>query len=141
VETESAINHGVSSEIVLWVNNPTYVKTIGWSLGLQNGNQWVPTYQQGPFDNSISGNGYRVGLNAYNGSTTPSKSTDYIANTDCIISSTGGTGVSISIKDIAGNSLATGLTALTRERLAIGMRVNFGNYSVAPAVSVFQVSG
>lgn len=52
-----------------------------------------------------------------------------------------GSGVSITIKDSLGNTIASGLTTLARERLAIGQQISWGGFSVAPTVAVFQVGG
>jgi len=56
---------------------------------------------------------------------------------DIIITSTGGVDVSITIKDPAGNVIASGLTSLTAMFLPIGYKINFGAFTTAPTVNVF----
>jgi hypothetical protein len=138
---ESAVNQGVASQFSIWNEGARYIKTIGFSMGLQNGNQWVPTYLTGPFDNSVSGEGYFVGLNCYNGAKTPTASETYTASTDLLVNSTGGTGVNITIYDQFGNAILTGLTSLSAFRMSIGMQINFGAFTASPTVSIYQVSG
>jgi len=65
-------------------------------------------------------------------------STDYlIEGSDVILTSTGGTGVSITIKDDAGNTVAGSLTTLTAQHIPNGFQVNWGGFSVAPTVTMF----
>jgi len=65
-------------------------------------------------------------------------STDYlIEGTDVVLTSTGGTGVSITIKDFAGNTVASSLTTLTAVHFPNGFQINFGGFSVAPTVTMF----
>jgi hypothetical protein len=65
-------------------------------------------------------------------------STDYkIVGTDVILTSTGGTGVSITIKDGAGNTIVGSLTTLAAQSLPNGYIINFGGFSVAPTVNVY----
>jgi len=69
---------------------------------------------------------------------TPFPSTDYTANgSDLIINVTGGTGVSITIKDGAGNTVQSGLSTITQTLLPYGFKINFGTFTSVPAVSVF----
>ena len=56
-----------------------------------------------------------------------------------MITSTAGTGVSITLKDSAGNTIASALTTLTAQTLPVGFRINFGAFPVAPTLSVFGV--
>lgn len=71
---------------------------------------------------------------------TVAASTDYvISGPPIMVTSTGGTGVSITIKDGAGNAV-TGLSALatvTGQYIPSGYKINFGAFSVAPTVTVF----
>jgi hypothetical protein len=114
------------------------LKTIGFSFGKQS----TPFYVQ-------SGGQYHIGINiALEGVATPIASTDYMANTDFLINCSGGTGVSISILDDFGNTIASGLKALgtgiagnAPYRMSQGMHINFGAFTAAPTVSVYQVSG
>ena len=65
-------------------------------------------------------------------------STDYvIQTTDVLITSTGGTAVSITIKDNLGNTIQSGLTTLTAYQVVQGYKVNFGAFSGAPTVTVW----
>ena len=71
-------------------------------------------------------------------SSTVVASTDYqMDGTSMTITSTGGTGVSITIKDNLGNTIASGLTTLTAQQIPFGFKLNFGAFSVAPTVTVF----
>lgn len=78
--------------------------------------------------------------NLTGGASAPVASTAYlVAHTDIILTVSGGTGVSISIKDGAGNVISSGLSTLTRERIPRGFKVDFGGFSVAPTVSAWFV--
>jgi hypothetical protein len=69
-------------------------------------------------------------------------SVDYsIIGSDMYITSSGGTNVSITIKDKNSNTVASGLTALNMQVLPVGWVINFGAYSVAPTVSVYFAGG
>ena len=68
----------------------------------------------------------------------PVASTNYVVNGDNFyVTSTGGTGVSISIKDASSNVEASGLATLTREYVPFGYIINFGAFSVAPTVTIY----
>jgi len=70
----------------------------------------------------------------------PTANTDYVVSvTDLVITCSGGTGVSITIKDASGNTIASALTSLTCVFLPIGYKINFGNFTVAP--TTMYVSG
>ena len=67
----------------------------------------------------------------------PTASTNYVVyGIDIYVTSTGGTGVSITITDQADNTILSGLTTLTHLFLPIGWKINFGAFSVAPTVTV-----
>jgi len=71
------------------------------------------------------------------GTGSPAPSTDYrVADVDVMIQVTGGTGVSITIKDPAGNIVISGVSTLPRTLLPIGYTINFGAFTVAPTVIV-----
>lgn len=125
----SAVNPGM--HLNEWFDSaPISVKTIGISFGKQSTPFYVP------------GSGQAViGIGGRSGSSTPVASKDYRANTDFIINSSGGTGVSISILDDFGNTIASGLTTLAAFRISQGMHINFGAFSATPTVSVYQVGG
>ncbi|HVP24247.1 MAG TPA: hypothetical protein VMS77_10095 [Conexivisphaerales archaeon] len=139
IQNESAIYPGDPSQFAIWNGGAKYLKTIGFSLGLQNGSQWVSSYLTGPFNNNVAGVGYLVGPNTYNGAKAPTASTVYTASSDLIVNSSGGSGVNITIYDQLGNVILSGLSSLSGFRMSIGMRVNFGAFTAAPAVTVFQV--
>lgn len=66
----------------------------------------------------------------------PEASTDYVAEGfDMVITSTGGTGVSITIKDPNGNTVVSGLTTLNGYYLPRKYKINFGGFSVTPTVT------
>lgn len=68
---------------------------------------------------------------------TPVLSTDYtIREVDQYLVSTGGTGVSITIKDPAGNTVESGLATYAKI-IPAGFKINFGAFSVAPTVTSF----
>ena len=67
----------------------------------------------------------------------PAANTDYVvAGVDIFITSSGGTGVSIAIKDQNDNMVAFGLATLTAQFLPVGYKINFGAFTSAPTVTV-----
>jgi hypothetical protein len=74
-----------------------------------------------------------------NGSTaTPSASTDYVVQgSDLLVTVSGGSGVSITIKDGAGNTVQSGLTTITQMLLPYGFKINLGGFSSPPTILVF----
>ena len=67
----------------------------------------------------------------------PVASTSYVVEVcDQIITSTGGTSVSITVKDAAGNTLLSGASSLTNYYLAAGWSIDFGAFTAAPTVTV-----
>jgi len=67
----------------------------------------------------------------------PTASTDYeVVTTDICLTSSGGTGVDITIKDNAGNTVASGLATLSAQWLPLGYKINFGAFAAAPTVIV-----
>jgi hypothetical protein len=67
-----------------------------------------------------------------------SASTDFtVTGVDILLNSSGGTGVSITVKDAAGTTVASGLATCTALFLPVGSVVNFGAFSGAPTVVVF----
>jgi len=90
-----------------------------------------------PFGTTAWG-GSNPAIAPYGTAATPSASTNYrIAGVDVFITSTGGTGVSITIQDNKGNTIASGLTTLTMQFIPVGFMINFGAFSPAPTVTVF----
>lgn len=75
-----------------------------------------------------------------NNSTIIASKTYIINGIDLIANSTGGTGVSITIKDAQGNTITTGLTELNAFYLPKGYSINFGTFSVAPTVTFHAVN-
>jgi hypothetical protein len=83
-----------------------------------------------PFHNTNN----TVGLN---GGANVEASKDYtVKSVDIIVSSAGGSGVSIAIKDPAGNTIASGLATLSPTYLPVGYKINFGAFTEAPTVVV-----
>lgn len=71
-------------------------------------------------------------------SSTPSADTDYtIVSFDQLITSTGGTGVNITIVDPSNNVVASGLTSLSAQFLPIDYKINFGDFTAAPTATTF----
>ena len=67
----------------------------------------------------------------------PTANMDYVvAGVDIFITSSGGTGVSITIKDQNDKTVASGLATLTVQFLPIGYRINFGSFTSVPTVTV-----
>ena len=65
---------------------------------------------------------------------TPTASTVYtVEGTDLMLAVSGGTGVSITIADAAGNTVQSGLTSYSGV-LPIGYSINLGGFSVAPTI-------
>lgn len=77
-------------------------------------------------------------IGSYGGTTaTAVASTDYtVVGGTMIMFVTGGTGVSASVKDAAGNTMESGLTTTFTRTLPKGYKINFGAFSGAPTVLV-----
>jgi hypothetical protein len=84
---------------------------------------------------------YESGLQICAGSTAvPVASATYtITGNDILISSTGGTDVSITIYDTYGMPKYTGQPALNMLTLPAGFKINFGAFSVAPTVQIDSI--
>ena len=91
-----------------------------------------------PFTTTVpSGGSAWMGPGAPSGTAAPVASTSYrVEVCDQIITSTGGTAVSITIKDAAGNTLLSAATTLTNYHLAAGWSIDFGAFTAAPTVTV-----
>jgi len=91
-----------------------------------------------PFTTTVpSGGSAWMGPGAPSGTAAPIASTSYrVEVCDQIITSTGGTSVSITIKDAAGNTLLSGVSTLTNYYLAAGCSIDFGAFTAAPTVTV-----
>ena len=87
-----------------------------------------------PFDsisNSVSAIVYS------GGSKSPSANTDYtVVHSDIFITCSGGTGVTITIEDSDGNTMASDLSRLSNEYLPVGSRINFGSFETAPTTMI-----
>jgi len=96
---------------------------------------WTPTNQiTNPFKTAASQNFIAPGGSASG----PTASTVYVIGvSDVFITSSGGTSVSITIADAAGNAIESGLGTLTNKYVPRGYSVNFGAFSVAPTVTVW----
>ena len=93
----------------------------------------------GRITNSVNTTNNTIG--SYGGTTgVPVASIDYtIVGGTMMITCTAGTGVSITLKDGSGNTVASALTTLTAQTLPVGFRINFGAFSVSPTLTVFGV--
>ena len=91
-----------------------------------------------PFTTTVpSGDSPWMGPGAPSGTAAPVASTSYRAEVcDQIVTSTGGTSVSITVKDAAGNTLLSGASTLTNYYLAAGWSIDFGAFTAAPTVQV-----
>lgn len=91
-----------------------------------------------PFTTTVpSGGSAWMGPGAPSGTAAPVASTSYrVEICDQIITSTGGTSVSITVKDAAGNTLLSGASTLTNYYLATGWSIDFGAFTAAPTVTV-----
>lgn len=100
---------------------------------------YLPGLITNPFNNTND----KIGMHNFQGSTyaaVPVAQRSYTAVlTDLLVTSTGGTGVSIDLKDENANTYATGLTTLTSVYLPINHIINFGNFSVDPTVTVVGI--
>ncbi len=110
-------------------------KSEGWFIGCKSVKA-VASYNPLPvITNAWNETDDTVGLEGIGATFTAS--TDYtVWGTDIIITSSGGTGVSFTIKDSAGGTIATGMTTLTAQFIPAGCKVNFGGFSGAPTVIV-----
>lgn len=117
------------------LTNPDIISLPGNAIDLQiRGNLGFNPYGNiaNPFDNINNLAGLPAG-----GSSTPLASTDYtVRGVDCFLTVTGGTGVSITLKDPSGSTFASGLADLTAKWLPRGFRINFGAFTVAPSTTV-----
>lgn len=102
--------------LIYWEGNP---------LGLANTHEFkthVNSNYLTPFSNGDSAS--------------PTASTAYLVQgSPVFITSTGGTNVSITIKDSLGNTVLSGLATLTAQYVPVGYTVNWGAFSVAPTVT------
>ena len=91
-----------------------------------------------PFTTTVpSGGSPWMGPGTPSGTAAPLASTSYrVEVCDQIVTSTGGTSVSITIKDAAGNTLLSGASTLTNYYLAAGWSIDFGAFTAAPTVTV-----
>ena len=91
-----------------------------------------------PFTTTVpSGAPPWMGPGAPSGTAAPVASTSYVVEVcDQIITSTGGTSISITVKDAAGNTLLSGATTLTNYYLAAGWSIDFGAFTAAPTTTV-----
>ena len=90
----------------------------------------------GKFPNPFNNTNATVGVSGNTGS--PSANATYTAQgPDMLITSTGGIGVSITIRDPYGNTVLSGASTLTAQRLPFGYTINFGPFTTAPTVTVF----
>lgn len=82
-----------------------------------------------------------IGAFGMNG-TTPIASQKYVAaNTNYLITCSGGTSVNISVIDPSANSIETiGVCPSTAIELPMGFAINFGAFAVAPTVVVYSMS-
>ena len=91
-----------------------------------------------PFTTTVpSGGSPWMGPGAPSGTAAPAASTSYrVEICDQIITSTGGTSVSITVKDATGNTLLSGASTLTNYYLATGWSIDFGAFTAAPTTTV-----
>lgn len=72
-------------------------------------------------------------------SSNPTANVDYVVDSsDAFINSAGGTAVNMTIKDPEGNVIEDGLTTLDNKFIPYGYIINFGNFTVAPTVTVWM---
>ena len=130
--TDNIISNNYSDKMV--VGSFLAVADLAGTTSIFRGDN--PLNPIGRISNSMnSGSGY-IALTGLTG--VPVASTVYqIHNVDMLITSTGGTGVSISITDQNGNSVVSGLATISAQYIPVGYKINFGGFSVAPTVTVF----
>jgi hypothetical protein len=89
----------------------------------------------GKVANPFSDTATKVGLGGT--AAAPTASVAYtVGVTDQYLVASGGTGVSITVKDPQGNTVESGLTSLAKV-IPVGYSVNFGAFSVAPTVASY----
>jgi len=77
---------------------------------------------------------------SYSMSATPNPNEyNTVADTAVMLTSTGGTGVSINVTDVDGTNILAGALTLTNYYMPLGFSINFGTFSVAPTVTVIGV--
>ncbi len=97
-------------------------------------------YRPGTIASPFNTTNDKIGMHNFAGSTysaNPVATRSYTAVlSDLLITSSGGTAVAIDLKDESASTYATGLTTLTSVILPVNHLINFGNFSVAPTVTV-----
>ena len=84
-----------------------------------------------PFDNSTG----EISLSGTSGN--PVAGLDYeVSNADIVLTSTGGTGVSITVKSPTGAVVASGLASLNAFHVPLGFKIDFGAFTSPPDVTV-----
>jgi len=112
---------GHSGDAIVWRGDPSNVLNIKSNWGYNNVKGQIAT----PFRSGRIGAGGTAAV--------PSSSTTYTADgTDLMVVSTGGTGVSITITDPAGNTVQSALASFGGI-LPNGYRINWGAYSTQPS--------
>jgi hypothetical protein len=115
-----------------------------WFLGQNHTNQITVRnvdnwYMKGQLSYPFCTEFHSIGL--VGNTTSFSASQDYVINgVDLLLTSSGGTGVSIEIKDAFGTTVASGLSTLSGYYLPCGYNIDFGGFSVAPTVNVFSAN-
>jgi hypothetical protein len=93
-----------------------------------------------PWGNFVPYNGTStpaLGPNVSSATAAPAKSTTYtVFLSDCIIISSGGSSVSITVTDGNGHTLLSGATSLSNYYLNMGSTINFGAFTAAPTTVV-----
>ena len=89
----------------------------------------------GIFTNSVDETNKIISFYTGTQSTAATASTDYTIKTgSCKLTVSGGTGVSITLKDGNATTIVSGVATLTRELCLPGYKINFGAFSGAPTV-------
>ena len=134
-------NYGLSN-VSINVNGG-YAKSsqakVAWFYGILNGAvQNVQNYNPyGVFDFypfCVSNSTLGLFSDATNQHNPVANVTYKVVVTDVLVTSTGGTGVNITITDPKGNTLAGNLTNLDAMRIPVGYGINWGSFSVAPTI-------
>lgn len=117
---------GASGDAILWTSRTGNKLILKDNLGYND--------VKGKITNPFHTGQLRIG--AAGSAAAPTASTTYtVEGTDLMLAITAGTGVSITITDVLGNTVTSGLTTYTG-LLKIGYAINFGAFSVAPTVYV-----
>lgn len=117
--------------------NPVTIGNVSVYSNFYNNNGYYPGRISSPFGTVGWYSIAYVGLCGANCTAAPAASTAYSAQgMNLYVTSSGGTGISITIKNFHGTTVYSGVATITNFYLPNGYSINFGAFSGAPTVTV-----